>query len=121
MFPPAPYDLEAIKQGCIQQFGVIPRVDWMVTWFGGLNMSASNILFSNGNLDPWSGGGVTESLSDTLIAINIEDSAHHLDLRFPNPADPPAVVAARKQEAEILQKWLGQYYSRTGINNPMPE
>lgn len=120
MFPPAPYSLPDIVAGCIQQFSTVPRVEWLVDWFGGLNMSASNILFSNGNLDPWSGGGVTESLSDTLIAINIENSAHHLDLRFPNPADPPSVVQARAQEATILRNWLNQYYSRRNLNNPMP-
>ena len=61
---------------------------------------------SNGRLDPWSGGGVTASLSDTLVAITIADGAHHLDLRGWNPSDPPSVIAARKQEKEIVKGWI---------------
>ena len=33
-------------------------------------------------------------------------SAHHLDLRGPNPADPPAVTAARAKYEEIIRGWL---------------
>ena len=65
-------------------------------------------------LDPWSPGGIHTSLSDSVIAIQIEDGAHHLDLRFSNPADPPSVIAARITEKKMISSWLNQ---RSSVNS----
>lgn len=61
---------------------------------------------SNGLLDPCSGGGVLESLSPSLMAIQIPSGAHHLDLRAQNPGDTAEVRAAREQEKNIMKNWL---------------
>ena len=58
-------------------------------------MKVSNIIFSNGELDPWHAGGVLENVSEESIAIYIKDSAHHTDLRLPNEADPKTLTEAR--------------------------
>ena len=57
----------------VQIRDVTPRPTWIPTNFGGINISqASNIIFSNGLLDPWHAtGSVTKSLSPSLVAINI--------------------------------------------------
>jgi len=109
MFPPRNWDLPQLTSYCGTQWGIIPRPNWLVTEYGfdRIARSASNIIFSNGRLDPWHVGGVLTSLSDTLVAINIADGAHHLDLRESNPKDPDSVIVARKQEVALLQKWLG--------------
>ena len=73
-------------------------------------ISASLLFFSNGELDPWSGGGVTQNLTDSLIAVLIEDGAHHLDLRHKNPLDPPSVVQARKLEKFYMAQWIKEYH-----------
>ena len=42
-------------------------------WGGRHIESGSNIVFSNGALDPWHGGGVLASLSDTLVAVELPE------------------------------------------------
>ena len=38
--------------------------------------------------------------------LYIENSAHHLDLRLPNEADPDTLTQARQQETEEIAKWI---------------
>lgn len=66
------------------------------------------VVCSNGGLDPWSGGGVTRNLSDSLVAVWIPDGAHHLDLRYNNEYDPRSVLDARLQEVTIIKQWIKQ-------------
>ncbi|CAM9472390.1 unnamed protein product, partial [Choristocarpus tenellus] len=65
-------------------------------------VSATNIIFSNGDLDPWSGGGAGKGVRVILM----EDAAHHLDLFFAHPLDPLDVIAAREEEMELVEKWV---------------
>lgn len=53
-------------------------------------------------------GGVTKSLSKSLIAIMINGGAHHLDLRYNNEYDPESVISTRALEVHYFLKWIKQ-------------
>jgi len=110
MFPPLPWTIEMREKYCTATWGLgKSRLKWLSTNFWGNAddiKHASNILFPNGDLDPWMPGGVLENLSPTLIAVAVKGGAHHLDLRGSNPADPETVKEARKKIDSYIKKWL---------------
>uniref|UniRef100_K3WYQ5 Lysosomal Pro-X carboxypeptidase n=1 Tax=Globisporangium ultimum (strain ATCC 200006 / CBS 805.95 / DAOM BR144) TaxID=431595 RepID=K3WYQ5_GLOUD len=112
MFWSVPWNQTADNESCIEQWGVSLRPTWAMTQYGGRKAlyAASNIVLSNGNYDPWSGTGVLENISDSVVAVAIDGGAHHLDLFFKNELDPPSVVAAREIELAHARKWIRQYY-----------
>ena len=112
MFFPDPWNFTQFQEECYSRWKVQPLPSWAVLQWGGLDVkAASNIFFSNGRLDPYSGGGVLQSSVPSLPALYIEDSAHHLDLRSPNPADPPSIREARELEKSYIETWIKQYLS----------
>ncbi|XP_004708913.2 lysosomal Pro-X carboxypeptidase [Echinops telfairi] len=112
MFEPHAWKPKELAEDCFKQWGVTPRPSWISTMYGGRNIkSHKNIVFSNGELDPWSAGGVTQNITDDLVAINIQYGAHHLDLRSSNPLDPQTVRLARSLEIRYMQKWIKDFYA----------
>uniref|UniRef100_A0A0M3J3K8 Putative serine protease pcp-1 (inferred by orthology to a C. elegans protein) n=1 Tax=Anisakis simplex TaxID=6269 RepID=A0A0M3J3K8_ANISI len=80
--------------------------------------AASNIVFTNGNLDPWSVGGVfedtpgvKEAAKNGVYTFFITNGAHHLDIRQPNTCDPESVKNARFQVKIhcLLKLWLAKF------------
>ena len=90
--------------------GVAPRPRRLADLWGFDDMAAltSRIVFTNGLNDGWSAGSVLTNLSDSLVAINMPNGAHHSDLSHtaPGPQDTPDVTAARAQAAALLERWL---------------
>jgi lysosomal Pro-X carboxypeptidase len=111
MFLPAPWDLKEYEQMCQAKFGVTPRPYWNVQLYGVNDLRyASNIVFSNGNLDPWSGGGMLQSMPSTssIVTVFIQQGAHHLDLRSANINDPESVIMARQIHVQNIEKWINE-------------
>lgn len=107
MFYKMNWDFQAYSDGCYKQWGVRPRQDWIKHQYWGTDLStASNIILSNGDLDPWSSGGVTTFISETVVSILIKEGAHHLDLRASNRDDTSYVREARTREVNIIREWL---------------
>jgi lysosomal Pro-X carboxypeptidase len=108
MFYNFTWNLQQFSDECYNTYKVRPRENWITLEYWAKELqSTSNIIFSNGLFDPWSSGGVMESISDSIVAIQIPRGAHHLDLRSQNALDIRAVISAREQETNILRNWLG--------------
>ena len=105
------YNQSLVDEHCASVWSVRPRVRWIADEYGGrkIGFGASNIVFSSGSFDPWSAGGIATNLSDSLFSIMIESGAHHLDLMFSHPSDPPSVVMARQFQLENIRKWIEQF------------
>ena len=145
MFPPRRFTMEWLRGHAASRFGgpnaTAPRPLELVTEWGFqpeylASSGGSRIIFTNGLNDGWSAGGVKSSLSDDLIAINIDNGAHHSDLSFDARAsrghragggDAPATLAddgvtrdlllARESITDILTKWLVDDERRASDDN----
>lgn len=117
MFPSYDFDYTSYQEECWRQFGVEPRPKWITTEFGGhdfktnLKEFGSNVIFSNGLLDPWSGGGVLQNISESVIALVTEEGAHHIDLRASTGNDPSWLLEQRESEIKLIKSWIGDYYN----------
>ena len=105
MFLSQPWNPDQFAADCAK-LGIKPQFDFILDSFGGRNTNldfghVSNIIFSNGDLDPWRAGGVlpgTLAKNDKIVVRLIKNSAHHLELRLPNKDyDPKDVVDARTE------------------------
>ena len=115
---PSPWDANASAASCEAQYGVPTDVMWATRSFGGdpSAWAASNIVWSNGEYDPWAGGGV--AVNDTAharFAITIAEAAHHLDLMWSDPDDTDAVRAARDFEAAQVRAWIDAKAARAAV------
>ncbi|XP_012260896.2 lysosomal Pro-X carboxypeptidase [Athalia rosae] len=113
MFEPTPWNIDEYAKQCYKNFQIKPQPYLVCEMYGCKDLStASNIVFSNGLLDPWSTGGVISNVSSSTIAILIPEAAHHLDLRASNPRDPYSVVQARKIHCAYIKKWIREEQAR---------
>ena len=108
----SPCSEEYARQGL---YGVPKTADpfsiWENVYYGGLDgpKGSSNIVFSNGMLDPWTAAGVTNNVSDSVVSVLLKYGGHHLDLFFPSENDPQCAIDARKLEKEHVVKWITDY------------
>jgi lysosomal Pro-X carboxypeptidase len=83
----------------------------------------SNIVFANGNLDPWSTGGIDCGLPESscgqenfiswkLPVYIVRDGAHHLELRPVNEADPTDANYVRSQYKDLVNQWSADFLGR---------
>ena len=113
MFPPRKWTYKHLTTYCQLRYGkkVIPQPYELVKNFGFDDLvgnGASRILFTNGMQDMWYGGSYTEDLSDTILALNFENGAHHSDLTHIGPQDDDTddIKEGHIRIKQILEEWL---------------
>lgn len=75
--------------------------------------NASRILFTNGLQDMWSGGSYLEDLSDSILAINFVEGAHHSDLTHTSLVhdkkyDTDEIREGKEKIAQVLGTWIDE-------------
>ena len=113
MFPPRVWTYEGLTKYCQRRYSneVTPQPYSLVADLNFddlVGSGASRILFTNGKRDMWYGGSYTEDLSDTIVALNFDNGAHHSDLTHIGPSgdDTEDVKEGHIQIQNILEKWL---------------
>jgi lysosomal Pro-X carboxypeptidase len=121
-----------------------PWCTWYDVVFGGVHIkSHSNIVFSNGLLDPWSAAGVYASgmdpippknsdlpmkqktvpglhvhnISDdgSMISIIMAYGGHHTDLMYSSAKDPPCIREGRRLEKKMIERWVNEWWDLYSI------
>ncbi|KAF5294855.1 hypothetical protein FQA39_LY00339 [Lamprigera yunnana] len=112
MFEVETWNFTKYATECFNKWKIrVTNSNFVISEYGGKNLQgASNIIFTNGLLDPWAGGGVLHSLANSVLALAMPDAAHHLDLRASHPNDPVSVINVRMYVQKILRQWLRHYY-----------
>lgn len=114
MFIPRKWTLEWLTDHCETRFGVTPQPYHMVDMWGFDDLvgnGGSYMLFTNGLNDGWSVASHLEDLSDTILALNFPNGAHHSDLGHDWPLnDTEDIEKGHVRIVEILGGWLDDLY-----------
>jgi len=114
MFMPRAWSMDWLNAHCLYRFGITPQPRTLPDLWGTdpealVRAGASRIVFTNGENDGWSVGGVQGNLSESLLVFNMPNGAHHSDLNYQWPStveDTEDVLEVRELVAQTLQKWI---------------
>lgn len=116
-WPPSPFNVTESKKFCEEQLGVISQDKYVAIEYGGWKglRRVTNVILSNGLLDPWSAGGVFDTkkipfVHPSVVSIVIPNGGHHTDLMFSHPMDTPDIKKARELEKKHIKKWILEAY-----------
>ncbi|KAI4530728.1 hypothetical protein MG293_018586 [Ovis ammon polii] len=100
--PALPSELEL----CEQVFGlstssVAQAVAQTNSYYGGQDPGATQVLFVNGDTDPWHVLSVTQPLGPSEPALLIPSASHCLDMAPERPSDSPGLRLARQRVSSL--------------------
>jgi hypothetical protein len=113
MFPPREWSRDWLTDHCQMRYRVTPDPYALVYRWKFDDLAKANvtrILFTNGLNDGWSVGGIQSNLSNSLLALNFPNGAHHSDLsgRGPSEDDTADIKQGFKSVIQILGSWLDE-------------
>jgi len=119
-YPPAsPFmyvNVEPQIKWCEQIFGIpgmTPNVEWTNTYYGGYNLQATNVLFTNGLIDPWHLLSIIESKGtnppfNAFGAVTYE-AGHCASMIATTSMDPPSLTQARQNVFDFISQLIENY------------
>ncbi|KOB73335.1 putative serine protease K12H4.7 [Operophtera brumata] len=75
--------------------------------YGGLRPNVKNVVFVNGEMDPWHRLSILKDISYDAPAIVVPFSSHCKALLFDQPGDPEELKEARRDIKYLVKKWIG--------------
>ncbi|KAM7532756.1 hypothetical protein Aperf_G00000129820 [Anoplocephala perfoliata] len=111
MFKPTSWNPINFSNNCQARYGVRPRMDWAgLQWWAKDVINDTRLIFSNGDIDPWSAFGVlNENAAPGATVVLIDHGAHHPDLRGSHPNDTAEVHAARGLIRNKIAEWIVEW------------
>eukprot|EP00438_Fugacium_kawagutii_P034447 Skav203490 [mRNA] locus=scaffold3956:93065:94507:+ [translate_table: standard] len=111
-YPASDNQLAEVAQSCQLRYGLTPRTSWLQVSLGGSNLEVGNLLFTNGEKDPWRvGAPKLQCLREGLDISQhlILAGAHHEDLRF--DSDPPKtpISVAKAVTRMAMRRWIATF------------
>ena len=96
---------------CSEVFGIDPgdvasAVNRTNKFYGGRNVTGTNIVFPNGSIDPWHALSILEDIGSSVKAVFITGTAHCANMYPPRDADLAALTSARAEITNIIGTWL---------------
>jgi hypothetical protein len=112
VFPAYPWDPIGMAEECTATYGVYPRTDWVPINYGMTPLNAqllkyaSNIMFTDGQLDPWLYGCVKYTSNPNIVVKIMQGGAHATDLLSATSGDTQDITDTRKLEISMIQAWV---------------
>ena len=87
---------------------VLGNIEQTNAHYGGFNIQASHVLYSNGALDPWHREAVyppNKGGEDNVVYL-IDGASHCTDFMPPSVNDSASLKALRVLQVESIAKWI---------------
>ncbi|EAR85045.3 serine carboxypeptidase S28 family protein (macronuclear) [Tetrahymena thermophila SB210] len=100
--------------------GAFPNTEVTNNYFGGLDIQATNLIFTNGGEDPWQWASKrTPTLPGMQSYIaDCDQCAHCVDLRTPSPNDSPILKEIRNKTLSSFATWKNEFYAKQSQKKP---